>query len=52
MGVFSVEIEAGNLDREEFVAVEALVDTWAIYTMLPEDLLDRLWMEQMESNLF
>ena len=42
VGTFSVELEVGNPSREEFVAVEALVDTGAIYNMLPEDLLDRL----------
>ena len=42
VGTFSVQLEVGNPSREEFVAVEALVDTGAIYNMLPEDLLDRL----------
>lgn len=42
MGVFSVELAVGNPAREEFIAVKALVDTGAVYTMLPEDLLDRL----------
>lgn len=52
MGVFSVEIEVGNSDREEFVAVEALVDTGAIYTMVPEDLLERLGVQRLESDHF
>ncbi len=52
MGVFSVELEVGNAAREEFVAVEALVDTGAIYTTLPEDLLKRLGVERLESDIF
>ena len=42
----------GNPSREEFVAVEALVDTGAIYTMLPEDLLDRLGVPRLETDIF
>ena len=42
MGTFSVELEVGNPAREEFVAVQAMVDTGAIYTMLPENILDRI----------
>ena len=52
MGVFSVEIEVGNLAREEFISVEAMVDTEAIYTMVPEDLLERLGVQRLESDLF
>jgi clan AA aspartic protease len=52
VGVFSVEIEVGNAAREEFVAVEAMVDTGAIYTMLPEDLLDRLGVMRLETDIF
>ncbi len=52
VGTFSVEIEVGNPSREEFVAVEALVDTGAIYTMLPEDLLDRLGVPRLETDIF
>ena len=52
VGTFSVELEVGNPAREEFVAVEAMVDTGAIYTMLPEDLLDRLGVARLESDVF
>ena len=52
MGTFSIEIEVGNPSREEFVAVEALVDTGAIYTMLPEDLLDGLGVPRLETDIF
>ena len=52
MGTFSVEIEIGNPPREEFVAVEALVDTGAIYTMIPENMLDSLGVARLESDIF
>ena len=52
MGTFSVELEVGNPAREEFVAVQAMVDTGAIYTMLPEDLLDRLGVPRLELDVF
>lgn len=52
MGVLSVELEVGNLAREEFVTVEALVDTGAIYTMLPEDLLDGLGVKRLDTDIF
>ena len=52
MGVFRVELEVGSPGREEFVAVQALVDTGAIYTMLPEDLLDRLGVERLDTDIF
>ena len=52
MGTFSVELEVGNPDREEFVAIQAMVDTGAIYTMLPEDLLDRLGVARLETDIF
>ena len=52
MGTFSVELEVGNPAREEFVAVQAMVDTGAIYTMLPEDLLDNLGVPRLETDIF
>ena len=52
VGTFSVEIEVGNPSREEFAAVEALVSTGATYTMLPEDLLDRLGVPRLETDIF
>jgi clan AA aspartic protease len=52
VGTFSVELEVDNPAREEFVTVEAMVDTGAIYTMLPEDLLERLGVERLESDVF
>ena len=52
MGTFSVELEVGNPDREEFVPIEAMVDTGAIYTMLPEDILDSLGIPRLETDIF
>ena len=52
VGTFSVELEVGNPAREEFVAVQAMVDTGAIYTMLPEDLLDRMGVARLETDIF
>ena len=42
MGTFSVDIEIGDPEGREFVVVNALVDTGATYTALPESLLHRL----------
>ena len=39
MGTFTVPIEVGNLEGNRFVAMDALVDTGAIYCMVPRDLL-------------
>ena len=52
MGVFSVELEVGNTAGDQYIAVQALVDTGAIYTMLPEDLLDRLGVERLDTDIF
>ena len=52
MGVFSVALEVGSPVRERFVSVPAMVDTSAIYTMLPEDLLDYLGVKRLQSDLF
>ena len=52
MGVFGVELEVGNTAGDQYVAVQALVDTGAIYTMLPEDLLDRLEVKRLQSDVF
>ena len=42
MGTFSVDVEIGDPQGLEFVVVNALVDTGATYTALPESLLNRL----------
>ncbi len=52
VGVFSAAVEVRHKSRDEFVSVEALVDTGAIYTMLPEDLLEPLGIERLDSDIF
>ena len=42
MGTFSVDVEIGDPDGVEFVVVNAMVDTGASYTSLPESLLRQL----------
>ena len=52
MGVFRVELEVGSPAGDQYVAVQALVDTGAIYTVLPEDLLDWLEVKRLQSDIF
>ena len=52
MRVFRVELEVGSAAGDQYVAVQALVDTGAIYTMLPEDLLDGLGVPRLETDVF
>ncbi len=52
MGTFTVSIQVGDLTGRQFVAVEALVDTGATYTSIPENTLDQLGIEIRESRLF
>ena len=52
MGVFRVELEVGNTAGDQYIAVQALVGAEAIYTMLPEDLLDRLGVERLDTDIF
>ena len=42
MGTFTVTVEIGDPQGQRFEEVEALVDTGAAYTSLPESLLRRL----------
>ena len=42
MGTFYVDVEIGGINRREFVAVNALVDTGSTHTTMPESLLNRL----------
>lgn len=52
VGVFSVDLAVGSPVREQFVSVQATVDTGAIYTMLSEDLLDHLGVRRLQSDIF
>ena len=49
MGAFRVELEVSNTAGDQYIAVQALVDTGAIYTML---LLDRLGVERLDTDIF
>ena len=42
MGIFQVELEIGDPQGQHFETVDALVDSGATYTTLPESLLRRL----------
>lgn len=42
MGTFRVTVEVGDVPGQRFEAVEALVDTGATYTLMPQSLLRRL----------
>ena len=42
MGTFRVQVDVGDPTGERFEPVEALVDTGAMYTSLPQPLLDTL----------
>ena len=42
MGTFTVPIQIGNQVTGEFVAIDALVDTGATYSLLPADIVARL----------
>ena len=39
MGTFSILIEVGDISGARFVQTEAMVDTGAVFTMLPEDII-------------
>jgi clan AA aspartic protease len=52
MGTFNVTLEVADRFREQFVALEALVDTGATYTALPESVLDGLGIEREEIRRF
>ena len=52
MGTFTVPIQVGNLAGQNFVDLEALVDTGATYTSIPESTLAQLGIEVRESRSF
>ena len=52
MGTFSVTIEIGDLQGQRFEAMEALVDTGAITTMVPGSVLRRLGVVPSRRELF
>ena len=48
MGTFTVGLEIGDLAAIRFETAKALVDTGAVYSFVPEDLLGRLGLEPRE----
>ena len=52
MGTFTIRLEIGDLPGTLFGAADALVDTGAIYTLIPQDMLARLDVEQREIRQF
>ena len=52
MGTFFVTMQVADRFRERYVSVDAMVDTGATYTSLPESLLDELGIEREEKDIF
>ncbi len=52
MGTFSVTVEVGNIDGSEPMAIEALVDTGALYSMVPASILNRLHIQPQRYETF
>lgn len=52
MGTFNVEIGIGSRDRDEWVTLDALVDTGAFVTSAPASLLRRLGVERRWTQEF
>ena len=52
MGTFTVPLQVGDLAGQRFIEVEALVDTGATYTLLPEELLTQLGIAPEDQRRF
>ena len=52
LGTFTVSIQVGDLTGQQFVVVDALVDTGATYASIPENILTDLGIEVRESRSF
>jgi clan AA aspartic protease len=52
MGTFTVSLGVAELQGQQFIELEALVDTGATYTSIPEDVLERLGVEVRETRPF
>ena len=52
MGTFSVEIEIGDSARQQWVTMDALVDTGATMTSAPASILHNLGVEPMDRRNF
>ena len=52
MGTFTIPIQIGDLAGQNFVDLEALVDTGATYTSIPGSTLTQLGIDIRESRSF
>ena len=52
MGTFTVSIQVGDLAEQQFVEIDALVDTGSTHTSIPENILNQLGIEARESRSF
>ena len=52
MGTFTVPLGVADLQGQQFIELDALVDTGATYTSIPEDVLERLGVEVRETRPF
>ena len=52
MGTFTVSVQIGDLAGQQFVEVQALVDTGSTYTVLPNEVLEQLGINQEGQRRF
>ena len=52
MGAFSIPIEVGDISGTRFVQTEAMVDTGAVFTMLPQDIIADFTLIAQENQRF
>ena len=52
MGTFLIPIQVGDLARSRFLTMDAMVDTGAVYTLIPEDKRDGLTLESEQTREF
>ena len=52
VGNFTVSIQVGELAGQQFVDIDALVDTCATYSVLPEEVLEQLGVEREGQRRF
>ena len=52
MGTFLIPIQVGDLVGSRFLTMDAMVDTGAVYTLIPEDKRDGLTLESEQTREF
>ena len=52
MGTFSIQFDLGDPDGEAYEPVEALVDSGATYTFIPQSMLKRMGVEPLRKMTF